>query len=122
MEFLLLLFESGFETKLLPRRIDGAIRVRSNVDSTFDSLMGSSGPRGDHPGSSFPASAAPSIAFCADPAPALPDLSEIPVGLSPVEIAQLHRETEENAAQCGRLLQEICGQAKDLFIIKSFEY
>ncbi|MCE2056023.1 hypothetical protein HAX54_043931 [Datura stramonium] len=60
----------------------------------------------------FPAFAAPSIAFCADPAPALPDLNEIPVGLSPAEIAQLHRETEENAAQCGRLLQEICGQAK----------
>ncbi|XP_055815189.1 F-box/FBD/LRR-repeat protein At1g13570-like [Solanum dulcamara] len=40
----------------------------------------------------FPAFAAPSIAFCADPAPALPDLNEIPVGLSPAEIAQLHRE------------------------------
>lgn len=64
----------------------------------------------------FPAFAAPSIAFCADPAPALPDLNEIPVGLSPAEIAQLHRETEENAAQCGRLLQEICGQAKDLSV------
>ncbi|MCD7471672.1 hypothetical protein HAX54_012271, partial [Datura stramonium] len=27
--------------------------------------------------------------------------------LSPVEIAQLHRETEENASQCGNLLQEM---------------
>ncbi|KAK4715325.1 hypothetical protein R3W88_013663 [Solanum pinnatisectum] len=42
--------------------------------------------------------------------------SEIPVGLSPVEIAQLHRETEEKTAQCGRLLQEICGQAKELVV------
>ncbi|URD85885.1 hypothetical protein MUK42_24240, partial [Musa troglodytarum] len=36
-----LLFESEFETKLLLRRIDGAIQVRSNVDLTFYSLMGS---------------------------------------------------------------------------------
>ncbi|KAG5569007.1 hypothetical protein H5410_063967 [Solanum commersonii] len=47
-----LLFEPGFETKLLLRRIDGAIRVqRSNVDPTFDSLVGS-GRSGDHHGSS----------------------------------------------------------------------
>ncbi|TYH27818.1 hypothetical protein ES288_A02G099100v1 [Gossypium darwinii] len=31
----------GFETKLLLRRIDGAIQVRSNVDPTFYSLVGS---------------------------------------------------------------------------------
>ncbi|KAG2270293.1 hypothetical protein Bca52824_064848 [Brassica carinata] len=36
---------TGFETKLLLRRIDGAIQVRSNVDPTFYSL-GSGGPRG----------------------------------------------------------------------------
>jgi len=37
----LLLFEQGFETFLLLLRIDGAIQVRSNVDPTFDSLVGS---------------------------------------------------------------------------------
>ncbi|KAJ1688584.1 hypothetical protein LUZ63_019974 [Rhynchospora breviuscula] len=36
----LFLFESEFETKLLLRRIDGAIQVRSNVDLTFYSLVG----------------------------------------------------------------------------------
>lgn len=36
-----LLFESEFETKLLLSRIDGAIRVRSNGDRTFYSLVGS---------------------------------------------------------------------------------
>nr|GEY48220.1 uncharacterized protein ycf68 [Tanacetum cinerariifolium] len=36
-----LLFKPRFETKLLPRRIDGAIQVRSNADPTFDSLVGS---------------------------------------------------------------------------------
>ncbi|KAK4735417.1 hypothetical protein R3W88_009678 [Solanum pinnatisectum] len=35
-----LLFEPGFETKLLLRRINGEIRVRSNVEPTFDSLVG----------------------------------------------------------------------------------
>lgn len=49
---------------------------------------------------------APSIAFGVDSAPALPDHNEIPVGLSPAEIAQLHRETAENAAECSRLLQD----------------
>ncbi|KAK4339045.1 hypothetical protein RND71_040507 [Anisodus tanguticus] len=34
------------------------------------------------------------------------------VGLSPAEIAQLHRDTEENAARCGGLLQEIRGRCK----------
>nr|YP_010014539.1 hypothetical protein RF68 [Epimedium dewuense]YP_010014623.1 hypothetical protein RF68 [Epimedium shuichengense]YP_010014708.1 hypothetical protein RF68 [Epimedium simplicifolium]YP_010014792.1 hypothetical protein RF68 [Epimedium ecalcaratum]YP_010342470.1 hypothetical protein RF68 [Epimedium baojingense]YP_010342555.1 hypothetical protein RF68 [Epimedium leptorrhizum]YP_010342640.1 hypothetical protein RF68 [Epimedium platypetalum]YP_010342726.1 hypothetical protein RF68 [Epimedium trun len=29
------MFEPEFETKLLLRRIDGAIQVRSNVDPTF---------------------------------------------------------------------------------------
>nr|UDY69689.1 hypothetical protein RF68 [Pseudogalium paradoxum] len=45
------MFEPGFETKLLRRRIDGAIRVRSNVDPTFDSLVGSGRSGGDHRGS-----------------------------------------------------------------------
>ncbi|KAJ0078892.1 hypothetical protein Patl1_24646 [Pistacia atlantica] len=36
----------GFETKLLLRRIDGAIQVRSNVDPTFYSLVGSGRPGG----------------------------------------------------------------------------
>ncbi|KAK4484008.1 hypothetical protein RD792_011221 [Penstemon davidsonii] len=49
----LLLFEPGFETKPLLRRIDGAIRVRSNVDPTFDSLVGSGRSGGDHHGSSL---------------------------------------------------------------------
>ncbi|CAH2057158.1 unnamed protein product [Thlaspi arvense] len=48
-----LLFEPGFETKLLLRRIDGAIQVRSNVDPTFDSLVGSGRSGGDHRGSSL---------------------------------------------------------------------
>ncbi|TMW84530.1 hypothetical protein EJD97_024993 [Solanum chilense] len=33
--------------------IDGAIRVRSNVDPTFDSLVGSGRSGGDHHGSSL---------------------------------------------------------------------
>ncbi|KAJ1681589.1 hypothetical protein LUZ63_023191 [Rhynchospora breviuscula] len=41
----LFLFESEFETKLLLRRIDGAIQVRSNVDLTFYSLVGPGRPR-----------------------------------------------------------------------------
>ncbi|MVM42569.1 DUF2647 domain-containing protein [Staphylococcus aureus] len=49
----LLLFEPGFETKLLLRRIDGAIQVRSNVDPTFYSLVGSGRSGGDHYGSSL---------------------------------------------------------------------
>ncbi|KAL0302158.1 UNVERIFIED_CONTAM: putative protein ycf68 [Sesamum calycinum] len=49
----LLLFEPGFETKLLLRRIDGAIQVRSNVDPTFYSLVGSGRSGGDHHGSSL---------------------------------------------------------------------
>ncbi|KAK9081068.1 hypothetical protein Scep_031063 [Stephania cephalantha] len=49
----LLLFEPEFETKLLLRRIDGAIRVRSNVDPTFYSLVGSGRSGGDHCGSSL---------------------------------------------------------------------
>nr|UFK28218.1 hypothetical protein RF68 [Melanosciadium pimpinelloideum] len=47
------MFEPGFETKLLLRRIDGAIQVRSNVDPTFDSLVGSGRSGGDHHGSSL---------------------------------------------------------------------
>nr|ULO25623.1 trnI-GAU [Bougainvillea glabra]ULO25635.1 trnI-GAU [Bougainvillea glabra] len=39
--------------KLLLRRIDGAIQVRSNVDPTFDSLVGSGRSGGDHYGSSL---------------------------------------------------------------------
>ncbi|THU42097.1 hypothetical protein C4D60_Mb00t15860 [Musa balbisiana] len=42
-----------FETKLLLRRIDGAIQVRSNVDLTFYSLVGSGRSGGDHHGSSL---------------------------------------------------------------------
>ncbi|KAM3684951.1 hypothetical protein ACB094_11G083200 [Castanea mollissima] len=34
----------GFETKLLLKRIDGAIQVRSNVDLTFYSIVGSGLP------------------------------------------------------------------------------
>ncbi|KAM0932053.1 hypothetical protein DsansV1_C62g0268611 [Dioscorea sansibarensis] len=45
--------ESEFETKLLLRRIDGAIQVRSNVDLTFYSLVGSGRSGGDHHGSSL---------------------------------------------------------------------
>jgi hypothetical protein len=45
--------EPGFETKLLLRRIDGAIQVRSNVDPTFYSLVGSGRSGGDHHGSSL---------------------------------------------------------------------
>nr|YP_010581460.1 hypothetical protein RF68 [Triphyophyllum peltatum]UZT27865.1 hypothetical protein RF68 [Triphyophyllum peltatum] len=47
------MFEPGFETKLLLGRIDGAIQVRSNVDPTFDSLVGSGRSGGDHYGSSL---------------------------------------------------------------------
>nr|YP_010181229.1 hypothetical protein RF68 [Primula stenocalyx]QVD40928.1 hypothetical protein RF68 [Primula stenocalyx] len=47
------MFKPGFETKLLLRRIDGAIQVRSNVDPTFDSLVGSGRSGGDHRGSSL---------------------------------------------------------------------
>ncbi|KAG4138728.1 hypothetical protein ERO13_D07G151450v2, partial [Gossypium hirsutum] len=36
----------GFETKLLLKRIDGAIQVRSNVDPTFYSLVGFGQSRG----------------------------------------------------------------------------
>ncbi|KAJ7941743.1 Ycf68 [Quillaja saponaria] len=43
----------GFETKPLLRRIDGAIQVRSNVDPTFYSLVGSGRSGGDHHGSSL---------------------------------------------------------------------
>ncbi|PEK98045.1 hypothetical protein CN614_31215 [Bacillus toyonensis] len=43
------MFEPGFETKLLLRRIDGAIQVRSNVDPTFDSLVGSGRSGGGPP-------------------------------------------------------------------------
>ena len=43
----------GFENKLLLRRIDGAIQVRSNVDPTFYSLVGSGRSGGDHHGSSL---------------------------------------------------------------------
>ncbi|KAG8369581.1 hypothetical protein BUALT_Bualt14G0028200 [Buddleja alternifolia] len=49
----LLLFEPGFETKPLLWRIDGEIRVRSNVDPTFDSIVGSGRSGGDHHGSSL---------------------------------------------------------------------
>ncbi|KAK8366421.1 hypothetical protein V6Z11_A02G118100 [Gossypium hirsutum] len=37
-----------FETKLLLKRIDGVIQVRSNVDPTFCSFVGSGRSRGDH--------------------------------------------------------------------------
>nr|YP_010372924.1 hypothetical chloroplast RF68 [Rhododendron huadingense]YP_010372965.1 hypothetical chloroplast RF68 [Rhododendron huadingense]UPH77699.1 hypothetical chloroplast RF68 [Rhododendron huadingense]UPH77740.1 hypothetical chloroplast RF68 [Rhododendron huadingense] len=47
------MFEPGFETKPLLRRIDGAIQVRSNVDPTFNSLVGSGRSGGDHRGSSL---------------------------------------------------------------------
>ena len=43
----------GFETKLLLRRIDGAIQVRSSVDPTFYSPAGSGRSGGDHHGSSL---------------------------------------------------------------------
>ncbi|PHT49834.1 50S ribosomal protein L22, chloroplastic [Capsicum baccatum] len=49
----LLLFESEFETKLLLKRIDGAIWVRYNVDPTFDSLVGSGRSEEDHHSSSL---------------------------------------------------------------------
>ncbi|KAJ1680880.1 hypothetical protein LUZ63_023899 [Rhynchospora breviuscula] len=49
----LFLFESEFETKLLLRRIDGAIQVRSNVDLTFYSLVGPGRSGGDHHGFSL---------------------------------------------------------------------
>ncbi|KAL2984732.1 hypothetical protein AAZX31_12G106100, partial [Glycine max] len=49
----LLLFEPGFETKLILRRINGAIQVRSNVDPTFSSLVGSRRSGGDHHSSSL---------------------------------------------------------------------
>ncbi|KAJ4733526.1 hypothetical protein LUZ62_001871 [Rhynchospora pubera] len=49
----LFLFESEFETKLLLRRIDGAIQVRSNVDLTFYSLVGPGRSGGAHHGSSL---------------------------------------------------------------------
>ncbi|KAK0601023.1 hypothetical protein LWI29_020652 [Acer saccharum] len=42
-----------FETKLLLRRIDGVIQVRSNVDPTFYSLMGSGQFGGDYHSSSL---------------------------------------------------------------------
>ncbi|KAL0554141.1 hypothetical protein IC582_008055 [Cucumis melo] len=47
------MFEPGFETKLLLRRIDKAIQVRSNVDPTFYSLVGSERSGRDHLGSSL---------------------------------------------------------------------
>lgn len=47
------LFEPGFGTELILRRIDGAIQVRSNVDPTFYSLVGSGRSGGDHDGSSL---------------------------------------------------------------------
>nr|YP_011028233.1 hypothetical protein RF68 [Epidendrum porpax]WNS59645.1 hypothetical protein RF68 [Epidendrum porpax] len=43
------MFESEFETKLLLRRIDGAIQVRSNGDRTFYSLVGSGRSGGGTP-------------------------------------------------------------------------
>ncbi|CAH2051093.1 unnamed protein product [Thlaspi arvense] len=49
----LLLFEPGFETKLLLMRIDGVIQVRSNVGPTFDSLVGSGWSGRDHRSSSL---------------------------------------------------------------------
>ncbi|CAI0447601.1 unnamed protein product [Linum tenue] len=45
--------QPGFETKLLLRRIDGAIQVGSNVDLTFYSLVGSGRSGRDHHGSSL---------------------------------------------------------------------
>nr|YP_008577539.1 hypothetical protein EERY_CP_p070 [Eucalyptus erythrocorys]YP_008577552.1 hypothetical protein EERY_CP_p084 [Eucalyptus erythrocorys]AGC58948.1 hypothetical protein EERY_CP_p070 [Eucalyptus erythrocorys]AGC58961.1 hypothetical protein EERY_CP_p084 [Eucalyptus erythrocorys] len=44
---------TGFETKPLLRGIDGAIQVRSNVDPTFYSLVGSGRSGGDPHGSSL---------------------------------------------------------------------
>jgi hypothetical protein len=42
-----------FETKLLLMRIDEVIQVRSNVDLTFYSIVGSGRSRRDHHGSSL---------------------------------------------------------------------
>lgn len=38
------LFEPGFGTELILRRIDGAIQVRSNTDPTFYSFVDLGGP------------------------------------------------------------------------------
>ena len=46
----------------------------------------------------------------ADAAPRLPNLNRLPLA----DFAQLHRETEENAAECDRLLLQICQKAKAL--------
>ena len=40
------LFEPGFGTELILRRIDGAIQVRSNADPTFYSFVDLGGPGG----------------------------------------------------------------------------
>ncbi|KAL8157969.1 hypothetical protein AgCh_002608 [Apium graveolens] len=40
-------------SEVVTRRIDEAIQVRSNVDPTFDSLVGSGRSGGDHHGSSL---------------------------------------------------------------------
>lgn len=50
------LFEPGFGTELILRRIDGAIQVRSNADPTFYSFVDLGGPGGPvviHHGSSL---------------------------------------------------------------------
>jgi len=43
----------GLKPNFSLRRIGGAIQVRSNVDPTFDSLVGSGRSGGDHYGSSL---------------------------------------------------------------------
>lgn len=43
---MVLLFEPGFEIKLLLKTIDGTIQVRSNVDPTFYLFVGSGRSRG----------------------------------------------------------------------------
>jgi hypothetical protein len=51
------LFELGFGTELILRRINGAIKVRSNADPTFYSFVDLGGPGGGamvtHHGSSL---------------------------------------------------------------------
>lgn len=60
----------------------------------------------------------PAVALCAGPGEGsstlLPDLNEVPTTVSAAEIAQFERETEENAAECERFINEICRQAEDV--------
>ena len=61
------------------------------------------------PAPSEPANAGPSNAVAANPAPPLPDLNE---PAPPLTDAELAKETEANAAECQRVLAEICEEAK----------